>query len=68
MFEVDVKNVTEKGRGPARVWGSYVVQFSTIEYNTVQYSTIQYNTVQYSTIQYNTVKCSTKSWWLSLLG
>ena len=24
MFEVDVKNVTEEGRGPARVWGSDV--------------------------------------------
>ena len=22
MFEVDVKNVTKKGRGPAWVWGS----------------------------------------------
>ena len=24
MFEVDVKNVTEERRGPARVWGSDV--------------------------------------------
>ena len=59
MFEVNVKNVTEKGRrrrggGEGDQLGfGVLIQHSTVQYNTEKYSKAQYSTVlQCITVQY----------------
>ena len=62
MFEVNVKNLTGKGRrGPAQVWGS---DYGTVQYSTVMCSTVQYSTVQHSTVQFHSWMCW-DVWWVA---